>query len=170
MLPNLADLTDYVKLLTNDIKIPCEIALNYFYINRNLEQEKKLFDLTVGKLHGEPYIFIYYDRNKINSNAISVPNNICVYHPSINFYENDPGHKYYEIWNGKQENILDYCQIIENSSEIYVINDSFFHLAKNLNLNANTKTVYGLSDTDILENMPESEKNGWNVLSLSRYN
>ena len=55
----------------------------------------------------------------------------------------NPKHEYYEIAKlFVQQPILDYISLIEEASEIYVIDNLFYYLALKCNLNSDNNTCY----------------------------
>jgi len=153
----------------DEIKVPRQIRFDYFYLNRDLDCEKNLYDQTVGKLNGQPYVFIHdnleSERAKKILSDLLISDEICVYHPNRNVYENNPSHKYYSIWNGMKDNIINYATIIENASEIYIVDSSFFCLANYLQLKATRRVVYASTWYDISEYFRPGEKNKWEIIS-----
>ena len=93
-----------------------------------------------------------------------INNNTCIYHPNINIYQDDPSHPFYHIWNG-QDNLINYATIIENASELYLIDSSFFCLAINLNLKAHTRVVYALPEWDYSQIFKPGERDKWIIKS-----
>ncbi len=123
----------------------------YNKLNRNLEREKELYDEVVKK-YGEKYIFIHDHRNKFYKHYalrdnIIINSKIPIFHPNINYYENDLENKYYNMWDDifYRENILDYGMIIENAQEIYLTDSSFSCMVPYLNLDkVKKKRIYSI--------------------------
>jgi len=117
----------------------------------------KIFDDTVGKV--SKYIFLH---DKVgNEFELYLKNtDICIYNPNRNYYENDKSHKYYNVWNGMHDNIINYSTIIENASEIYVVDSSFFCLLTYLKLKADIKFVKARG-YNVRPYLPESEQSTW---------
>lgn len=161
-LPNKIWKGDFYDDFYRDLNLsPC-IRFSHFHIQRNSEYEKKLYDDTVGKLDNE-YIFVHDKGTEIFKEFNLMDRDICVYHPNMNFYPE--GHKYHHIWNGMHDNIVSYATIIENASEIYCIDSSFFCLATYLNLKATKRIVTTVSKWYNIKNyIHQDEQNKWTYM------
>ena len=114
------------KAFYSQFNLPIETKWKKFYVNRDLNQEKKLFDsLNIEK---GKYIFLHEDISrgfKINRDLIQ---NKSL--PIIEPYQTD--------------NIFDWYSVIENAAEIHCICSSFKHLADSLDLK-NNELYYHIS-------------------------
>jgi hypothetical protein len=117
------------KAFYSQFNLPIETKWEKFYVERNLDREKELFDLL--NLKKDEYIFLHEDisRNfKINRDLIQNK-----HLPIISPHQTD--------------NIFDWYTVIENASEIHCICSSFKHLADSLELKSN-KLYYHISYTN----------------------
>lgn len=144
-----------------DVSLTPDIRFSYFHISRNFEYEQKLYDDTVGKI-GE-YIFVHdkLERKFDLSNFVDLQDKY-VYNPNYNYYPE--GHKYHHIWNGMHDNITSYATIIENASEIYVIDSSFFCLLAHLNLKASKRVVLYSNWYEIKDYIRKEEQDKWTFI------
>lgn len=108
---------------------------DYFTFNRNKEKEDKLFYEILGLKDGEEYVFV-------NRNYQMRPQVL-----SYNAISNDPSHygkKVVEMGIYDDFSLFDWCKVIENASEIHMIETSLNYvletnemknkITKNLNL------------------------------------
>lgn len=150
---------EFWKKFYYQVKLPYEIRYKYTSINRNYNTETIFYNKIISR-YGSKYIFaqdhrsIYYKhkgREKLlNENIIN--DDIPIFHPNINFYENHKTHKFYNLWNENliSNNLLDYCTILENATKIIMIDSSFGCLCVYLNLeNVKEKIIY--SDLDVID-------------------
>ena len=154
----------FYQAFYRDLHLPWEYHTRYFHVHREPDEEQALFEATVGRLQdGEPYIFVHDKENVDFSFLTQRTPEICVYHPSRNYYT-DSSHKFHGIWSGYQDNVLLYTKIIENASEIYVIDSAFFSYTAHLSsLKAVKKRVYALRCFPMDDYVtPES---GWEIVS-----
>jgi len=88
-----------------------------FYVKRDLDTEKQLFEKT--SLNKNEYIFIHDDKERglIIPDAM-LPTGIIHYRPDK-----------------AVENIFDYCTLIENAKQVHVMDSCFKHIADSLPLN-----------------------------------
>jgi hypothetical protein len=117
------------KAFYSQFNLPIETKWEKFYVERNLDREKELFDSL--NLKKDEYIFLHEDisRNfKINRDLIQNK-----HLPIISPHQTD--------------NIFDWYTVIENASEIHCICSSFKHLADSLELKSN-KLYYHISYTN----------------------
>ena len=111
------------------------------------------------------YVFIH-TTNEDQTNTINLDlkyNNLYIYHPNKNYYDNDPQHKYYSIWSGTHNNITSYATIIENASQIYLVDDSYFYLANYLNLKAKIRIIYTSNINRVKEYMNPNDNELWTI-------
>jgi len=112
----------------NNYTIKMDNINNNFYMLKNL------------KNHNKQFIFLSLT-NTIYTHEIDLKTNKMIICPDKNMY--DPKHEYYEIAKlFVQQPILDYISIIEEASEIYVIDNLFYYLALKCNLNSDNNTCY----------------------------
>ena len=117
----------FYKQFYTDIGLNFTIFDEYAYINRNRVAENITYDEIVTV---EKYAFIH-DRIDANQYSLEIYDTVT----TLPIYR--PNNKY---------NLLDYCKIIENSTEIHVIDSSFSCLAVKLDLsNVKVKIVYSRS-------------------------
>lgn len=89
------------------LNVPYDVKVNFFYVERNVEEEERLYK----KLNpsNEPYIFLHDDSDRgfsINHEYISNKN--------LKIIKND-----------KSENIFYFLKILENAEEIHCMESSF---------------------------------------------
>lgn len=119
----------------NNIGIPFDDWSDYLTFNRNKEKEDKLFYETLGLKDNEEYVFV-------NRNYQMRPEVL-----SFNSIPNDPsyyGKKVVEMKIYDGVSIFDWCKVLENASEIHMIETSLNYvletnemkdkITKNLNL------------------------------------
>jgi len=133
------------KAFYSQFNLPIETKWKNFYVNRNLDNENKLFNsLNIEK---NKYIFLHESCYKINRDFIETKS-LPIIEPH------------------KTETIFDWCTVIENAAEIHCICSSFKHLADNLNLETN-KLYYHISYVN--KGQPRFHfisynKNNWKIL------
>lgn len=148
---NNTDLRLFWRKFYENSNLPYEIRYDYNNINRNYENELKLYNLLISK-YSNNYIFVH-DHRHINYNHFHIRRNINldtnietpIFHPNFNYYTDNSGHIYYNLWSNDliSNNLLDYCMIIENAKEIYISDSSFACLCPYLNLShIKKKCVY----------------------------
>ena len=139
----------------------------YSKINRNIQIESQLYEELI-KIYGKTYIFVHDHRNYIYHHKNIRPNVIVntdmpIFHPNYNYYNDYPKHKYYSLWNNKFyiNNLLNYCTIIENATEIHISDSSFSCLCPYLDLTkVKNKCVYTTLDMKEYH----SSFNDWNIV------
>jgi len=155
---DLKDLGDeFYNHFYQNINLDPSIRFNYFYITRDLVHEKHIFDNTVGKI--DKYIFTHDKGNNPFAEFFKDKEDMCVYHPNRNYYPE--GHKYHHVWNGYHENIVSYATIIENASEIYVVDSSFWCFINFLNVKATKRVILDPKWYNIKYFPHENERNKW---------
>ncbi|AYV84296.1 MAG: hypothetical protein Hyperionvirus21_30 [Hyperionvirus sp.] len=140
-----------------DINLDPSIRFKYFHISRDLVCEKNIFDNTVGKVG--KYIFTHDKGDSPFGEYFKDKEDMCVYHPNRNFYPE--GHKYHHVWDGYHENIVSYGTIIENASEIYVVDSSFWCFINFLNIKATKRVIVEPKWYNIRNFPDENERNKW---------
>jgi hypothetical protein len=116
------------------------------------------------------YIFTH-DHRHVNYNHFNIRKNVIInqnnnhmiFHPNINYYNTE--HEYYNLWDMilLSDNILDYCKIIENATEIHITDSVFCCICPYLDLsNVKIKCVYTDSNYDLI-NYHESFSD-WHVI------
>jgi len=150
---------EFWKKFYHQVNLPYEIRYKYTNINRDYEREENLYNNIIN-IYGSKFIF-FQDHRSFNYNhkgrSIILNRNILdddipIFHPNINFYENDKQHKFYNLWNENlfSNNLLDYCALLEKSEKIIIIDSSFSCLCCYLNLvNVKEKIVY--SNLDLID-------------------
>ena len=129
------------------------IIYNYKTINRNKEIENTNYNNLIS-VYGDKYIFVHDHRN-ISYNHYSKRKNVIIesllpiFHPNINYYNDENSNFIFcnkvFLWNTNfcYDNILDYCKIIENATEIHILDSSFSCLCPYLDLSkVKKKTIY----------------------------
>jgi hypothetical protein len=150
------------------LQLPYTMRYDYTQINRNKEREMKLYNDVVSRL-GEKYIFLHDHRNH-NDNShfyirpnIYVESELPVFHPNFNYHTNSED-KYHHLWTPDliSDNLLDYCTLIENATEIHIRDSAFSCLAPYLDLkNVKKKCVYSNYD---LVHYHNSYAHDWNII------
>ncbi|AYV84408.1 MAG: hypothetical protein Hyperionvirus24_30 [Hyperionvirus sp.] len=121
-------INDYKIITANELgHLDSSIQFDYFHVPRDLDAENKLYEGIAEK----NYIFVYDENNEFDF-LRGERKNMYVYRP-----------------NGT-ENFLHYAKIIENASEIYVIDSLFFSLSVHLDLIATVRVVKN-GDPSIIE-------------------
>jgi hypothetical protein len=153
----------------NHLQLPYKIRYDHMQINRNKEREMKLYNEVVSKF-GEKYIFLHDHRNHDTNEHFHVRPNICVeselpvFHPNFNYHA-EPQDKYHHLWTPDliSDNLLDYCTLIENATEIHIRDSAFSCLAPFLDLkNIKKRCVYTTYDIAHYHN---SYANNWNIIN-----
>ena len=150
------------------LKLPYRMRYDYEDINRNKKIELNLYNLVVGK-YGEKYIFLHDHRNikyqhfYIRGN-VYVESSLPVFHPNFNYYSGLENNCNYNLWSSEflSDNLLDYCTLIENSTEIHISDSAFSCLMPFLDLkNVKKKCIH----TDLLDihNYHDEFKN-WEIV------
>jgi hypothetical protein len=125
------------------------IRLKYEKIYRNYKNEIEFKDMCMKK-YDKGYIFTHDHRGYIRHYDpracvfVNTNDDIPIFHPNINYYYADQDNKYYNNWmNIISSNLLDYCKILEDATEIHITDSSFFCLCAYLDLSkVNKKYVY----------------------------
>ena len=134
----------------NQLHIPYRIRYQYEDIHRNKERELKLYNAVVDK-YGKNYIFLHDHRNikykhyDIRSNVYVAASDLPVFHPNTNYYFSLENNAHYHWWSSEfmSDNLLDYCTLIENASEIHINDSAFSCLMPFLDLkNVKKKCIY----------------------------
>lgn len=127
-------------------------ALDYFEFERNYEREEKLFEkLQLDK--NEKYAFI--------SEIYGSPPNSCRHAISYNGKLRVIKNSYYE-----DVNLFDWCGVLENASEIYMVDTSFLYLMEKLNCKGSSFNLYSRyvpSNFDVIKHIPKKIK--WNLVN-----
>jgi hypothetical protein len=121
---------------------------DYEDINRNKERELALYNSIV-RVYGEKYIFLHDHRNIKYKHCDERPNvyvdsDLPVFHPNFNYYDGLENN-YKDLWNSEflSDNLLDYCTLIENATEIHISDSAFSCLMPFLDLqNVKKKCIY----------------------------
>lgn len=133
----------------DQLHLPYRMRYNYEDINRNKERELTLYNAIVSK-YGEKYIFLHDHRNiAYNHYAeranVYVESDVPVFHPNINYYHGLENNCHGHLWSSEfmSDNLLDYCTLIENATEIHVSDSAFSCLMPFLDLkNVKKKCIY----------------------------
>lgn len=169
---NINHVGEFWKKFYFQVNLPYEIRYNYVDINRNNSNEKDFYDKIIN-IYGSNYIFVQ-DHLSINYNHKGrrsllnkdiINNDIPIFHPNINFYQDNKEHKFYNFWNKDliSNNLLDYCTILEKSEKIIIIDSSFGCLCTYLNLSyVKEKIIY--SNLDLIDY--HKSFNDWKIISV----
>lgn len=131
--------------------------VKYEKINRNYLIEDEIYK-KFKKVYGEKYIFTHDHKGAINHynnrtfiNVKDNINNLPIFHPNINYYEDitiENREQFLSLWSEKwnstvYNSILNYCKIIENATEIHIRDSCFSCLCPFLDLSkVKRKVVY----------------------------
>ena len=95
------------EIFYDQVNLPCEVRKDYFYIERDIKEESRVFDKK--NPNREPFIFIHEDKDRgfaidrkhlMNKNCLVVENDIS-------------------------ENIFSFIKILEEAEEIHCMESSF---------------------------------------------
>ena len=133
----------------NQLNLPYRMRYDYEDINRNKERELNLYNSIVSK-YGEKYIFLHDHRNIkykhfINRGNVHVDSELPVFHPNFNYYSDSENNCNYHLWSSEfsSDNLLDYCTLIENATEIHIRDSAFSCLMPFLDLkNVKKKCIH----------------------------
>jgi hypothetical protein len=146
----------FFKTFYKQLDLDYEIRYKFEKINRNYNNEIIFFNKVMKNYN--KYIFLH-DNNSDKINLLNIKNidNIPVFHPNMNYYNEKS--TFYNYWlNIISDNILDYCKIIEKSEEIHVTFSSFFNLCMYLDLSkVKKKYIYTniINIKDLHKNMKD---------------
>jgi hypothetical protein len=76
---------------------------------------------------------------------VHVESNAPVFHPNINYYSGLENNCNYHLWSSElmSDNLLDYCTLIENATEIHISDSAFSCLTPFLDLkNVKKKCIH----------------------------
>jgi len=105
---------NYDKFFYHSVGLDFDKRWSDFYILRDNKREQELYDKF--EIKGD-YIFIHEDTQRnFNIDKTHIPQNVQVVTPDIRF----------------TNNIFDYLKIIENATEIHVIDSSFKHIIESI--------------------------------------
>lgn len=115
-----------------------------FILNRDKQREDELYN-KLNKLSGN-YIFLHDDpsRNLIINRDFIIDKTLPIIKPDINI----------------TDNIFDYCKIIENATEVHVMDSSFKNLCESLTFK--TEKIY--YHTKYLRPNMTKSKHNWNII------
>lgn len=145
-----------------------KIRYDYPNINRKKDIELNFYNKVIEK-YGKEYIFLHDHRNKFYKHYdcrknVNINSKLVIFHPNYNYYEDNKENEYYDKWDETlySDNILDYCTVMENATEIHISDSAFSAICPFLCLdNVKIKCVY----TNIADlcNYHESFKK-WNIV------
>ena len=150
------------------------IRNKYLHINRNCLRELELYNKII-KIYGKNYIFIqdhhhisYSHKGRmvhLNKECI-INDNIPIFHPNANFYNEYKNHKFYNLWNKEliSDNFLDYCMVLEKAHGIYMMDSSFSNLCAYLDL-SNVKFKKLQTKLDYIDYHPMGDFDTWEIKS-----
>lgn len=126
-------------------------ALEYFEFERNLEREDNLFKkLNLDK--NEEYIFV--------SETYGSPPNSSRHAIPVNTTKKIIKNQYID-----NVNLFDWCGILENASEVYMVDTSFMYLMEKLNCKGNKFNLYSRyvpSNFNVIKHIPKNIK--WDLI------
>jgi hypothetical protein len=133
----------------DQLHLPYRMRYDYKDIHRNKERELNLYNAIVSK-YGEKYIFLHDHRNikykHYHERAnVHVESDMPVFHPNINYYSDSENNCKYHLWSSEflSDNLLDYCTLIENATEIHISDSAFSCLTPFLDLkNVKKKCIH----------------------------
>lgn len=133
----------------DQLKLPYRMRYDYEDIHRNKERETNLYNSIVSK-YGEKYIFLHDHRSIkykhfIDRGNVRVDSELPVFHPNFNYYSDLENNCNYHLWSSEfsSDNLLDYCTLIENATEIHISDSAFSCLTPFLDLkNVKKKCIY----------------------------
>ena len=133
----------------DQLHLPYRMRYDYEDINRNKERELNLWNSIVSK-YGEKYIFLHDHRNIKykhyceRANAY-VESDLPIFHPNFNYYDGLENNCHHDLWSSEfsTDNLLDYCTLIENATEIHISDSAFSCLMPFLDLkNVKKKCIH----------------------------
>ena len=137
--PNFDESNFWIRFY-DQINLPYSTRYDYEDINRNKERELNLYNSIVSK-YGEKYIFLH-DHRHINYRHyderanVHVDSELPVFHPNFNYYSDLANNCHHHLWSAEllSDNLLDYCTLIENATEIHISDSAFSCLMPFLDL------------------------------------
>jgi hypothetical protein len=145
----------FFKVFYIQANLDYELRYKYIDFERDHEKENNNYNSLINK-YGKNYIFVhdhrnlFYQHTYIRSN-VEITSDLPIFHPNINYYKNND-EQYYNLWSKDfyYDNILDYCKIIENSTEIHISDSCFSCLCPYLDL-SNVSKKYIYTDLNMIE-------------------
>ena len=126
------------RIFYDNMKLDYNIRNNYKKINREHNVDIEFYK-EITKIYGTQYIFVHDHRNLIykhydHRTDVNIEHSLPIFHPNINYYGEN--HKYGDLWSISfiRDNLFDYCKIIEEATEIHILDSSFSCLCPFLNL------------------------------------
>ena len=165
--PNFDGRDGFWESFYNQLHLPYRMRYDYEDINRNKERELNLYNSIVSK-YGENYIFLHdhrsitYKHYCIREN-VHVDSELPVFHPNINYYSDSENNCNYHLWSSdfSSDNLLDYCTLIENATEIHISDSAFSCLMPFLDLkNVKKKCIH--TSLDIISY--HNEYTNWEIV------
>jgi hypothetical protein len=166
--PNFDASTEFWIRFYDQINLPYSMRYDYEDINRNKERETNLHNSIVSK-YGEKYIFLH-DHRHINyrhyheRSNVHVDSELPVFHPNFNYYSDLANNCHHHLWSSEflSDNLLDYCTLIENATEIHISDSAFSCLMPFLDLkNVKKKCIYTSHDMISYHN---EYTNNWEIV------
>jgi len=145
---NLSITGDFIKRTYINLKLPSEIAYNYFKIVRNYERENTIYNKLINII-GDKYIILIDDEKRnfmINKKYIENKK-----YPIFNISKNSNNNNI-KLELIKSDNLFDYIKILENAVEIISIDTSIPWLIDIMNINVKTSIYSARQDTIIYKN------------------
>ena len=145
--PNFDTIGAFWERFYDQLKLPYRMRYDYEDIHRNKERETNLYNSIVSK-YGEKYIFLHDHRSikfyhNFSRGDVRVESELPVFHPNINYYAGLETKC--DLWSSEfsTDNLLDYCTLIENATEIHICDSAFSCLMPFLDLkNVKKKCIY----------------------------
>ena len=168
--PNFNQTPCFWKAFYDQLHLPYRMRYDYEDINRNKERELNLYNSIVSK-YGEKYIFLHDHRNieykhYAERANVYVESDVPVFHPNFNYYSGLETNCHYHLWSSEfsSDNLLDYCTLIENATEIHISDSAFSCLMPFLDLkNVKKKCIH--TSLDVIE-YHDKFKNNWEIVKI----
>jgi hypothetical protein len=168
--PNFNETPCFWKAFYDQLHLPYRMRYDYEDINRNKERELNLYNSIVSK-YGEKYIFLHDHRNieykhYAERANVYVESDVPVFHPNFNYYSGLETNCHYHLWSSEfsSDNLLDYCTLIENATEIHISDSAFSCLMPFLDLkNVKKKCIH--TSLDVIE-YHDKFKNNWEIVKI----
>jgi len=146
----------FYKQFYQDLGLDFSIFSKFNYINRNPERERELLKNAIPKEFQNNYIFTHDGCDNTKTFAIKAfdPKDMFVYDANKQYSEKFK-------WSGRlSDNIIDYSLLIENATEIHIVDSAFSCLSMKLNLsNVKRKVVYAKTKVDYTDYFE-----GWTII------
>ncbi len=131
----------FYRKFYEELNVPFTVFNELTYFNRNPEKELEVFRKAIPEAYRENYIFVH------NVNVLSLPIEQTSNEPFL--YDPNKQITFKYEWSGVlSNNLIDYSLLLENASEIHIMDSSFSCLARILSLPSfSARTSKGLKAT-----------------------